>query len=85
MSLLEILWLRRDTRDAERITGHAESTFWPMFLVLPTMLRAGVGFWSTLAASCLLTVMLYFITAWALAKFGGITLGGHILTEHRYS
>jgi hypothetical protein len=41
-----------------------------MFLVLPAMLRAGVGFWPTLAASCALTVSLYFITAWALAKFG---------------
>ena len=60
----------------ERIAGQAESTFWyvlpslPMFLVLPAMLRAGVGFWSSLAARCALTVVLYFMTAWGLAKFG---------------
>ena len=76
VSLMGILWLWRDTGDAERIASHAESTFWyvlpslPMFLVLPAMLRAGVGFWSSIGASCALTVILYFITAWSLAKFG---------------
>ena len=76
VSLLGILWLWRDTGDAERIASHAESTFWyvlpslPMFLVLPAMLRAGVGFWSSMGVSCLLTIVLYFATAWALAKFG---------------
>jgi hypothetical protein len=76
VSLLGILWLWRDTRDIERIAGHAEATFWyvlpslPMFLVMPAMVRAGVGFWLSLGASCALTIVLYFITAWALAKFG---------------
>jgi hypothetical protein len=76
VSLLGILWLWRDTKDIERIADHAQSTFWyvlpslPMFLVLPAMLRAGVGFWSSLGASCALTIVLYVATAWALAKFG---------------
>src|SRR5216684_5998172 len=76
VSLLGILWLWRDTGDAERIASHAESTFWyvlpslPMFLVLPAMLRAGVGFWSSMGASCALTIILYFMTAWGLAKCG---------------
>ena len=49
VSLLGILWLWRDTGDIGRIADHAESTFWyvlpslPMFLVLPAMLRAGMG------------------------------------------
>ena len=76
VSLLGILWLWRDTGDAGRIASHVESTFWyvlpslPMFLVLPAMLRAGVDFWPSMGASCVLTVILYFITAWSLAKFG---------------
>ena len=76
VSLLGILWLWRDTGDAERIASHAESTFWyvlpslPMFLVLPAMLRVGVGFWSSIGVSCVLTIILYFATVWALAKFG---------------
>jgi hypothetical protein len=76
VSLLGILWLWRDTKDIDRIAAHAESTFWyvlpslPMFLVLPAMLRAGLGFWSSLGVSCLLTVALYLATAWILARFG---------------
>jgi hypothetical protein len=76
VSLLGILWLWRDTGDIERIANHAESTFWyvlpslPMFLAFPAMLRAGVGFWPSMAASCVLTMVLYFITAWALSRFG---------------
>ena len=76
VSLLGILWLWRDTGDIERIADHAQSTFWyvlpslPMFLVFPAMLRAGVGFWSSLGAGCVLTIVLYLVTTWALAKFG---------------
>jgi len=76
VSLLGIVWLWRDTGDTERIASHAQSTFWyvlpslPMFLVLPMMLRAGVGFWSSIGLNCALTVLLYFITAWSLSKFG---------------
>ncbi|NOJ39887.1 DUF3147 family protein [Bradyrhizobium sp. WSM 1791] len=76
VALLSILWLWRDTGDTERVAGVAESTFWyvlpslPMFLMLPALLRAGVGFWPSLAAGCAVTVILYFITAWVLARFG---------------
>jgi len=76
VSLLGILWLWHDTGDAERIAAHAQSTFWyvlptlPMFLLLPALLRHGVGFWPTLAACCALTFVLYLLTAWGLSKFG---------------
>ena len=80
VSLLGILWLWHDTGSVERIADHAESTFWyvlpslPMFLLIPAMLRSGVGFWPSLLMGCVLTVVLYFFTAWALARFGGINL-----------
>jgi hypothetical protein len=76
VSLLGILWLWRDTGDAERIAAHAQSTFWyvlptlPMFLVMPAMLRAGAGFWPTLAVCCALTFALYLVTVWVLGRFG---------------
>src|SRR6185436_623748 len=79
ISILGILWLWHDTSDAERIAAHAQSTFWyvlptlPMFLVMPTMLRHGIGFWPTLAVCCVLTFALYLATIWTLGKFG-ITL-----------
>jgi hypothetical protein len=76
VSLLAIIWLWRDTRDVERIADLAQSTFWyvlpslPMFLILPAMLRAGVGFWTSIGASCALTIVLYIATAAVLARFG---------------
>lgn len=76
VSLLGILWLWHDTGDSERIAAHAQSTFWyvlptlPMFLVLPILLRHGVGFWISLVACCALTFLLYLVTVWLLGKFG---------------
>ena len=76
VSLLAILWLWRDTGDVERIASLMTSTFWfilpslPMFLLMPFMLRAGVGFWPSLAAACGLTIALYFLMVWALARLG---------------
>jgi hypothetical protein len=66
----------------ERHPGHrrlADHTFWyvlpslPMFLVLPWLLRAGYAFWPALAGVCVMTIALYALMVWALARFG-ITL-----------
>ncbi|HEX2448044.1 MAG TPA: DUF3147 family protein [Methyloceanibacter sp.] len=79
ISILAFIWLWRDTSDTERIASLAQSTFWfvlptlPMFLVLPALLRGGMGFWSALGVSCLMTMLLYGAMVWALGRFG-ITL-----------
>jgi len=76
ISILAILWLWRDTGDAERIAAHAQATFWyvipslPMFLLIPALLRSGVGFWPALGAGILLTIALYAITVVIAARFG---------------
>ena len=76
VSILAMVWLWRDTGDAARIAAHAEATFWlvlpslPMFLLLPAMLRQGVGFWPSLGASCGVTVALYLGLVWLLPKVG---------------
>jgi hypothetical protein len=76
VSVLAFVWLWRDTGDKEAIASLSQSTFWfvlptlPMFLVLPTLLRNGLTFWSALAISCALTVGLYFSAGWLLPKFG---------------
>ncbi|SDB12833.1 DUF3147 family protein [Bauldia litoralis] len=75
-SLLAFVWFYRDAGDTESIAALSQSTFWfilpslPMFLVLPVLLRAGLGFWLALGLCCLLTVSLYFAMSWALARFG---------------
>jgi hypothetical protein len=62
VSILAMIWLWQDTADAERVAAQSQATFWfvlpslPMFLVLPTMLRHGLGFWPALALACLLTM-----------------------------
>jgi hypothetical protein len=75
-SLLAFVWFWRDSKDAANIAALSESTFWfvlpslPMFLILPALLRGGMGFWPALGLSCLVTIVLYFAMVWALGKFG---------------
>jgi len=76
ISLLAMIWLWVDTRDASRLAEQSEATFWyvlpslPMFLLIPRMLRTGVPFWPSLAAGCVLTVLLYLLTVVIAARFG---------------
>jgi hypothetical protein len=76
LSILAVIWLWRDTGDTERVAVLMVSTFWyvlpslPMFLLMPALLRNGVGFAPSLGASYALTILLYLLTAWALSKFG---------------
>ena len=79
ISILAFIWLWRDTGDHEGIAALAQSTFWfvlptlPMFLVLPALLRGGMGFWAALGLSCLMTMALYAAMVWTLGRLG-ITL-----------
>jgi hypothetical protein len=41
-----------------------------MFLVIPALLKRGVGFWPALLAGCILTMALYASMVWAGPKFG---------------
>ena len=76
VSVLGMIWLWRDTRDPARLAAHAGATFWyvlpslPMFLLIPALLRGGVGFWPALIAGWVLTVVLYLVTVAILARFG---------------
>jgi len=76
ISILSMIWLWRDTGDAERVASLSAGTFWlvlptlPMFLVLPALLRYGVEFWIALAASCVMTILLYLGMIWILPRFG---------------
>jgi hypothetical protein len=76
VSVLGMIWLWRDTTDADRLASHAEATFWyvlpslPMFLLIPVLIRRGLGFWQALLAGCALTVVLYLTMTWALARAG---------------
>jgi hypothetical protein len=76
VSVLGMIWLWQETGDPARMGAHASATFWfvlpslPMFLLIPELLRRGVGFWPSLLAGCLLTVALYSLMVWIGPKFG---------------
>jgi hypothetical protein len=76
ISVLGMIWLWRDTHDPIRMAQHASATFWfvlpslPMFLLMPELLRRGIGFWPTLLAGCALTVVLYSAMVWLGPKLG---------------
>jgi hypothetical protein len=79
VSILGMLWLWRDTHDPARLGAHAQATFWyvlpslPMFLLIPALLKRGVGFELALALGCGLTVGLYLTVVW-LAPRAGLNL-----------
>jgi hypothetical protein len=74
ISVLGITWLWRNTQDPLRVADHAAATLWyaipsfPMFVVIPLMLRARVSFWAVLVVGCVLTVTLYGAVMWVMAR-----------------
>ena len=67
VSVLGMLWLWREKPDTANMAAHAEGTFWfvlpslPMFLLIPAMLRMGLGFYPALAIGCVVTIILYLL------------------------
>lgn len=76
VSILGMVWLWRDSGDGARIASHAEATFWyvlpslPMFLILPWLMRQGVGFWLSLGIGCAVTIALYLLLMWLAPRLG---------------
>ena len=75
-SLLAMIWLRRDSSDPERVAELSISTFWfflpsiPLFLVLPALLRANLGFWPSMVICVVGTLAFYAAWFWAAPKMG---------------
>lgn len=81
VSLITFVWiwagLRADPeRSVEKLAAHSTGVFWfvlpslPMFLILPVLLRRGMGFWPSLLLCCLVTMVLYAAMALLLKRFG---------------
>lgn len=76
VSVLGMIWLWNDKPDTTNMAAHVQATFWyvlpslPMFLVLPVLLRAGLGFWPALGLGCALTVGLYAVMVALAPRFG---------------
>jgi hypothetical protein len=76
VSVLGMVWLWRDTGDAGRLASHAGATFWfvlpslPMFLLIPALLKRGMGFYPALVVGCGLTMALYGMMIWIGPRMG---------------
>ena len=75
VTILALVWLHLEDQPPEKVANHAWYTFWyvvptlPMFIAFPWLL-ARIGFWPTLAASALLSVVCFALFALAVRRFG---------------
>jgi hypothetical protein len=75
VTFLALVWLYVEKQPEAKIANHAWYTFWyvvptlPMFLAFPWLL-ARIGFWPTLVASAVITVVCFGVFAWAVKPFG---------------
>lgn len=75
-SLLAFLLLYLDTGSTQKVAELSLGIFWLvipsllLFALLPQLLRAGWGFWSSLGISMLATAAAYLAMAWAMGRFG---------------
>jgi hypothetical protein len=76
-SLLAFVWLYLDTGDVQQVASLSSDIFWlvlpslPLFLVLPTLLKMGWGFWPGLAVAMLITAGCYGIMLLLFKQFAG--------------
>jgi hypothetical protein len=75
VTLLTLVWLQIERQPQARIAAHAWYTFWyviptlPMFLAFPWMLPR-LGFWISLLASILFTLLCFWTFSLLSARFG---------------
>jgi hypothetical protein len=75
MTLLTLTWLFIENQTEEKIANHACYTFWyviptlPMFLIFPYLLPR-LGFWMTIGASVVVTVICFGLFAILMKNFG---------------
>jgi uncharacterized membrane protein (GlpM family) len=75
VTVLTLIWLYVEKQPQEKIANHAWYTFWyvvptlPMFLAFPGLLRR-FGFWPTMVASVMITVVSFGLFALAARRLG---------------
>ncbi len=65
-SLLAFIWLYLDSGDINKVARLSQGIFWlvlpsmVLFIILPLLLRGGLGFWLSLGTACFATAIAYF-------------------------
>lgn len=76
LTTLAMIWLFVDRQGNDKIANHAYYTFWyvlptlPMFLLIPALLRRGLGFPLVLVISLASTAALFLLYVRTLERFG---------------
>ena len=79
VTILALVWLHIENQPQAKLANHAWYTFWyvvptlPMFLAFPWLLPR-LGFWPTLGACSLLTVVCFWLFALFVKRFGIVLL-----------
>jgi hypothetical protein len=75
ITFLTLIWLYAENQSTEKIANHAWYTFWyvvptlPMFLAFPFLLPR-IGFWPTMGASVIITLVCFILFALVVKRFG---------------
>lgn len=75
VTVLALIWLYVENQSPDKIANHAWYTFWyvvptlPMFLAFPALLPR-LGFWLTLLACVVITVVCFGLFALVVRRFG---------------
>ena len=75
VTVLTLVWLYIEQQPVSKIANHAWYTFWyviptlPMFLAFPLLLPR-IGFWPTLLACIVITMVCFGLFAMAVRRFG---------------
>lgn len=75
VTVLALIWLYVERQPQAKIANHAWYTFWyvvptlPMFLAFPVLLPR-LGFWPTLLACVVITVVCFWLFALLVRRFG---------------
>lgn len=75
VTILALIWLHLENQPESKVANQAWYTFWyvlptlPMFLAFPALLPR-LGFWPTLLASSLITVICFGLFALLMRRFG---------------
>ena len=76
VSLLAMIWLYAETKNVTEVATLSRSIFWlvlpslVLLVVLPALLRLGIGFWASLGLSAAATALAYLGAIRLLAAFG---------------
>lgn len=76
VSVMAMIWLYLDTRDATKVASLASGIFWlvlpslVLFIALPLLLKQGFNFYLSLALSISITIACYWVMINLLRQFG---------------